>query len=384
MHKKDKELLEEPEEWFRDRLDAWLKRKDWRLEELVEFLEGFGIPATQDGGEPYLSLLEALPEDASRYTAETELARRAAALLDKVPDTNEVGDPSERLLYNLLFLCAGLSCPDELAETLSAMWHRKALTGEWQGLDLRYALTVALIANQLDSRMATEWKAMRERRPCEFLVGQEYDGFEGALWMPASPSKRGEPFLDAIGEALKNMAIALENNPNCRSEFRNLVRKVKETYPDWPNWDRDLILLADRYAFPVWAVECLPRLFFVVGYRKTWFQLRSTKIVLMWNVLAFCLPRGCRQRQAFCDGLIVEVELTERVYARLSKTASSVEKLRLDFPYRSERGLRGAVGDLLEQIRISKRRVKERELVKGGRPIILRKNKVGFADRIAA
>ncbi|HYU30913.1 MAG TPA: hypothetical protein VEW48_02015 [Thermoanaerobaculia bacterium] len=348
MTNKELDVMEAEEEaqlWEEEQLTAWLQREDWTVEELIDSLEGHGILGITQEEEPYIGLLNALPEGGERYTLESELARRAWALLSRQPDAQPIGDPPERLLYNLLMLCAGLAHPDELAEPLLALWNRRALQGEWEGLGLRYALSTALTSNQIDARLSNEWCAMLHGRPTQLLEGIDLDGFEGLLWMPESSTKRGEPYMDAIGKALREMAAHLEDNPERRPQLRGLIQRVKETYPDRATWDYDLLALADKHHFPGWAVECLPRLFFV---RK---GAGKTRTILLWQPLADYFEGASRQKYR-AEGRVVQLSASEEIPAWLYTMAEKVEERRNSFPCHSERGLRGAVFDYLGELEI--------------------------------
>jgi len=346
MVNKELEVMEAEEEvqlWEEKQLTAWLQRDDWTVEELIGALEGHGILGIAQEEEPYTSLLNVLPDGGERFTLESELARRASFLLNQQPDTQSIGDPPERLLYNLLMLCAGLAHPDELAEPLLALWSRRTLHGEWEGLDLRYTLSVALTSNQIDSRLADEWRAMLHGRPTQLLEGNDLDGFEGLLWMPESPARRGEPSMKAIGEALHGMAAPLEDNPERRPQFRALIQRVKETFPDRATWDFDFVTLADKHHFPGWAVECLPRLFFVRDLEA------DAQTVFLWQPLAEYLKEASRVKYLAKDR-VVQCSVSEKIPAWLYAMAEKVEERRITFPLYSERALRGAVSDLLAEI----------------------------------
>jgi len=359
------EVEEAGQLWEEDQLTAWLQREDWAVEDLVAALEGHGIlGVTQE--EPYIGLLNALPEGGERYTLESELARRASALLSGQPDTQATGDPPERLLYNLLLFCAGLAHPDELAEPLLAMWSRRALHGEWEGLDLRYTLSAALTSNQIDARLADEWRAMLRGEPTQILEGNDLDGFEGLLWMPESPAKRGEPFMDAVGEALQGMAAHLEDNPERRPQFRALIQRVKETYPDRATWDFDLLNLADEHLFPGWAVECLPSLFFVCEGES------AAQTILLWQPLAEYFE-GTSKRKYRAKDRVVQL-VSKEIPKWLYSMAEKVEERRNTFPFHSERGLRGAVSDLLAELDEGRTHAQEREKFSAIRRRVVKEN----------
>jgi hypothetical protein len=255
---------------MRRQLQAWLARKDWEMDELVNWLRGEGLPASDIDQEPYAWLLDGLPLADKRYDAEVELASRAASLLAMQPDMQPRSEERDKWLYNLLMLCAGLSCATQLADQLHAMFLRRQLipaeiepTESLQTTRLTQALESALITNQADERMREVWLSMIEHRGHDDLTGDEYAGFEGIRLMSASSTTRGEPALDEIGDALAMMArhLDVEHEYKRRAEFYNLIERVLRTYPGRPTWDSDLVRLADEKQWPDWAVSSLPNMF---------------------------------------------------------------------------------------------------------------------------
>src|SRR5262249_49073958 len=149
-----------------------------------------------------------------------------------------------------------------------------------------------------------------------------------------------EPYMDALGEALQGMAAFLEGNPDRRPQFRALIQRVKEAYPDRERWDLDLVLLADRHHFPGWAVECLPSLFFVCDAKD------NARTVLLWQPLSGYLEETLMEK--YCaGGRIVQSSVSKEIPQWFYTLAEKVEERRNDFPLYSERALRGAVSDLL-------------------------------------
>jgi hypothetical protein len=245
---------------IREMLSEWIAREDWEPLQLIDWLQGYGMPAIGHDEEPYLWLIRGLPPENERYEVETKLSTRVRAILESKPDENRPGTRPDQVLYNLLMLCAGLSCPDQLADPLYAILERGVLKGDWLGVDLRYALQVALILNQSDNRLLPDWRAALENRKHDFLPGTEYEAFEGIRFMPPSSDERGEPALDAIGYALKVMATHLAEDEERKTEFRLLISKVFETYPGRPTWDIDLLHQASKNQWPDWAMQELPNM----------------------------------------------------------------------------------------------------------------------------
>ncbi|MCI0488513.1 MAG: hypothetical protein L0229_18145 [Blastocatellia bacterium] len=243
---------------MRKMLGEWLAREDWQPRQLIDWLQGYDLPPVGHGEEPYLWLLRGLPPADERYEAEIKLASRVARILEDKPDEKRPGTRPDEVLYNLFMLCAGLNCADQLARPLYGVFKRGVLKGEWLGVDLRYALQTALILNQVDDRLYPVWKTMLETGRHDFLPGDENDGLEGVRFMPPSSEKRGEPAIEAIGMALKAMAIHLDQDEEHRTEFRSLINKIVETYPGRPTWDIDLLYQAGKNQWLDWAMQSIP------------------------------------------------------------------------------------------------------------------------------
>lgn len=353
----------------------------------MDLLEGAGLPAVGHDEEPYLWLLRVLPVDEpERSAVVAKLAATSAALLERRPDVEPTTRHPESLLYNLLLLCASLHRPQELAEPLFAIWKRKALAGRWHGLDLRAALSAALASNQIDERLWPEWRDLLRGKPERFLPGHPYDGFDGALWMPAGPDQLDKPNLPVLGKALKLMAGQLEAIRQRRQKFQKLVRRVLDTYPAHPSWNVDLIRLADRESFPVWAVECLPSLSVALGKAEN-----GVKGYLLWFPFVLFLkgvterePHGIfHQSRNLCSGMIAEVRLNDPLRQRLREISSDLERPRLDLPFPSRRAMQGVVIDAmaaLEKRYQEQGRTNEAASALEARRIILRSPPLAFVD----
>lgn len=332
-----------PVRWMRDLLNEWLQTPGADPGLLVRWLQGYDLPPVGSDDEPYLWLLRGLPLARGRREAERELARRLARLLDGRPDEAGLGEASEKALFNLLKLCAGLSCADELADPLYAMYERRRLTGQWRGIDLRDALLGALVTNQTDARLEPVWQAMLRGEPDGFLGGDEDDGFDGIVAMPPTRTTRGQPALDAIGRALGSMAKLLHDESDRCRQFQRLVMRVQETYPGRPNWDYDLIVMADTYGWPDWACESISLFALEPGEHpdgSRGFMLRKVAV----DLIADDARRGGGE---FCQGKVVRVTVSGARAAQVAKLASSVEEARLGSPWQSESSLLGIANDVI-------------------------------------
>lgn len=257
-------LVSEEVRFMRRLLGSWLADSDWRTEDLLHWLQGYGLPATRSDEDSHVWLLRGLPLTGDRPAAKAELARRVAVLLREKPDVRKPGRHPEEVLYNLLMLAAGLSLPEVLAEPLYESYQRSELEGKYLGLDLKDALRAALVENQIDNRLEAEWFAQLESQSTAKLSGNPYKGFAGVLLMPETPELQDRPYMDAIGRALKLIAQHLENESDRRPQFRRLLDKVGKTYGYPPSLGYDLVLQANLREWPGWSVECLPELFFEI------------------------------------------------------------------------------------------------------------------------
>lgn len=354
-------------------LGEWLAREDWEPQQLIDWLQGYGLPPFGHDDDPFLWLLRGLPAGDERYSAETKLASRVAAVLEEQPDVKCPGDRPDELLYNLFMLCAGLGCPDQLSEPLYCVFERGQLKGEWLGVDLRGVLRDALISNPLDNRLQPVWEAMFKGRGHDFLPGDTYDGFEGIRLMPPSADKRGEPALDAIGNALKAMARYLEQAHDRRPEFRSLINRVVDTYPGRPPWDIDLVMQADKNRWPTWAVECLPSLYIPLGA-----QTDGHESALIWHYIVACIPGGYDYEvvKELCDGHILEVTMAAKTVKFGRFIVPMFEQERLGHPYLTDRSTIGVVNQTMIEIEVSLPDAKEAETTKKARKELLIKEKV--------
>lgn len=329
-----------PIEQVRASLRRWADQEGFDLQTLVDWLQGTGLPAVGHDEEPFVWLLRGLPTGANRHAVSEKLAEGIARLLGQRPDVERIGDRPEQLLYNLLEVATHLNYPDQLASPLHELFRRKRLNGSWAGVDLRHVLRSALISNQRDNRLYAEWKSLLETREHGFLGGNETDGLDAVRLMPASEDERGEPTMDAIGHALLWMARHLANQDDFRFQFRQQLRIVSETYPEYPEWDYLLLRQAHEHRWPKRAIECLDVLAFLPNspFRASHF---------LWDYyLPFLPATSIRQRGALCDGIVAEVEVDSDAQPVLNALIPPVERARAINPFPG--GLDGVVGQEMQ------------------------------------
>jgi hypothetical protein len=232
-------------------LKSYLTEADIDADTLIRWCQGLDLPlGFQQNGEPFRWIIGGFPVGRDEPRVRRHIAEQAALVLRDRPDERPAGRRPEMLLYNLLKLCGELNCPDELFAELRQMYRREALKGRtYQGVPLWDILLHALAYNQLDNKLESDWRAILEK-PSGV---PRYSAFAGSVMMPRSEETRGEPYVDAIGYALKWMAVELESNHNRREQFHGLLREAKETYPGWPEFDKEMVEEANRHEWSKWS-----------------------------------------------------------------------------------------------------------------------------------
>lgn len=328
-------------------LKSWLLRESWEVQQLVNWLQGYDFSPVGHDEEPFRWIVRWLPTGEAKDQARTTLAERLATLLEKNPDINPIGDRPEELLYNLFMLCAVLGCPAQLHGPLLAVFGRQKLQGQWFGIDLRAALRIALIKNQADERLLPVWDVMSSGKRHPFLPGDEFDGFDGARFIPSGLQAPDAPALNVIGKALGGIAQKLDKEPTRRTKLRTLISRAIETYPGRPTWDQDLINQADQHQWPGWAVECLPNLYVRLAALP-----KNGERGLLWHYITACIPQTYEHRvvKKLCNDHVVEIELSKEAARFVEQIAPVFEEKRVSNPFVSERAAVGAAASAMEQV----------------------------------
>jgi hypothetical protein len=230
------------------------------------------------------------------------------------------------------------------------MFERRTLSGSWLGIPLPGVLRSALIENQLDARLQDVWFSMLEGRPHEFLGGNEYAGFEGVLPMPASRETRGQPALDALGQALRLMAERLKVEHDRRPRFRRLVERALATYPGRARWPQEMIAEANKHNWPEWALDCIELFVALPGTDE-----KGRRTFLLWRPAfeVISVAVQCLVVRTFCRDNVLEVKLPAEQEPFARQVALPLEDARRNVPYPSERAVAGATNDMIAQIELS-------------------------------
>ena len=136
-------------------------------------------------------MLRGLPEG-NCYEARRVFAERMAALLNEEPDCFGTEPERERLLYNLLNLCAAIADQREiLGPPLYKMYNRQKFEGTLEGCiyqDIRISecLRAAVTPNQINRNLRQDWISMLTGDRVTCLLGNPFDGLQGLIWLPVS------------------------------------------------------------------------------------------------------------------------------------------------------------------------------------------------------
>jgi hypothetical protein len=317
---------------LRKRLEAWLGRAGTRAK-LLDWLKGYELPAVGHTEEPYVWMLRALSfsDDVRRR----ELARRVALLLDGERPHERLGESlyDDDFLYNLLYLCAGLRCREELGAPLRRVYDFFAEGGALPAggrYDLRGALRDALITNQTDRHFEGAWRQMLDDSPHEMLRGGRYAGLDGLIHMPEK-ADGGEyvPAVGEVGRALAMMAEYLWGEPGRHRAFRRLIGRAKKAWPDYARWDEDLLQQAIAHDWPPWAALRLDNL--AVRIKRE----DGREHALVWDFyltyLRPCEP-SLRPLATPLGGLVADVWLNEEATRLLDFMRTCVEEARRNCP----------------------------------------------------
>lgn len=318
---------------LRKRLEAWLRKTGTRAK-LLDWLKGYELPAVGHTEEPYVWMLRALSFSEAFYRR--ELARRIALLIEKDRPHERLGDDyDDELLYNLLYLCAGLRCREELGEPLRGVYDffsradgARALPIEGR-YDLRGALRDAIIPNQIDGALGRAWRQMLGGRPHALLRGSAYAGFDGLVHMPERRREHYEPAIGEIGWALARMAEHLKDEKDRHRSFRRLVEHAQKAWLGHGDWDREMMEQAIANDWPAWMALRLDNLAVKTE------EAGGTEHFLIWNFYLKYL-RSCEPELVlgtpFFGGLVVDVWLNEESSRLLNFMLVCVEDARRDCP----------------------------------------------------
>jgi len=334
---------------MRERLEGALQNPAAGRRQLARWLVEKDLPPRSGDEEPYTWVLRGLAAIDDYAPAECKLATWTAELIDEEPEGKRSQPDGDQYLHNLLRLAAALASPDELWEPLLRMYERRQLAGEYNNLNHRSSLLVALAKNQADTRLRDVWLRMAQGEQNSFLGGTRDDGLWALLYVPDTDKGRGYPDLTAVGEALSSQII--ENSSERSNGTRQLVREAcSRLLRLYPNQEYDLlkgfIEVADRNSWPKRATTALPTLF--LNDRQDPNGYYAWRYYVEFLEAAFAVRADIVKKM--CRDSIWKVRFSEPSSTGFSTVRNTLERVRQMSPLESERGLLGDLSHSLLEL----------------------------------
>jgi hypothetical protein len=171
--------------------------------------------------------------------------------------------------------------------------------------------------------------------------------------MPRSEQERGEPNLELISTAIKACEKSLSDAANRRTEFRYLLERVSNVYPD-VRWAQTFIEMGNAGNWDTWAVESLPSL--CVPCSPPMVEEPGEYIdVYVWKHIYSILSEavGIKVIEGLCHDLVLKIRMRTADLGVLQVAASDLESLRSTNPYGSDSSMIGVVLDALNRLTIN-------------------------------
>jgi tetratricopeptide (TPR) repeat protein len=190
-------------------------------------------------------------------------------------------------------------------------------------------------------------RAAKTSLPAE--AAEIFDGLRGRLeasgqdltklfWLPqtvavAPPIGRAETLEQISADARSS------GGQNRRLIFREMLRAASVRFRN-DDWYRDLVLLADRDEWPVWAVQCLT------------YPDRMDGALVLWRPLADLLGQvHVQASRVLCQGEVCLFDaFPEALESAIATVRERLDERRMAFPYASDRGCTVDAVELLCEI----------------------------------
>lgn len=251
----------EPAEMMRFRVQKWFKAGS-SVDQFIRWLEGYDLPPVNPEEEPFRWLLRGLPLGAERPRIRRKFSELIVELCQKRVDVDPPSPRPDDFLFSFFSFAGGLDDPQLLAGPLSTVYER-LIERNHLNVEVRDALTGALVRNQKDNRFESDWMTFLAKREHPHLPGNEYTGWAGVRRLPRSgaESDQGHPNLPVIGKSIRLLCNWLENEDDRERRIRHILVDLLELYSHEQYFAAEIIELSFAYEWPIWAQENVPSLF---------------------------------------------------------------------------------------------------------------------------
>jgi hypothetical protein len=172
-----------------------------------------------------------------------------------------------------------------------------------------------------------------------------------------------------IGNTLKDLAGHLEEEFDRRFIFRSFLEKILETYAEYSTLDRDLVLIADEYQLPKWAVESLPSMYIPAKESQA-----GNDRALVWRRVLDCVPQHYEYQRLreLCGGEFIDLEISTVTLRLIGLVSNIFESHLMHLPFSSENAFHGAVNEALMELALKENDSAVVEKIEQARKDILR------------
>jgi hypothetical protein len=323
----------------RSTFSDWLSNSEWTLEQLNTWLvDG---PATRNPSDPesdVKALLKSVVESVDSEKLQQELARRLAELLSTdinfcAQSEDEYAFVDSSLISRAFELATEIVPNDQLFDALWNIHERRLSLVEH--LSLKNALRRALISQQTDRRLLSELEQTIEQQGHPGLEGEPIEAYEGilALYNHRYPEDANKELLCKELGVIANYLEA-HYNPSRRQRFGQLLSSSMRQL-SWPPDTWELVMLAHRFGWPKWAVQCLPNLFAI----KLPLECTGPAEIIAWQPLAYFIlnQTPSAQIEPLCHGEVIRISLHDVKFDILQDLGAFLDSERSRYAYQSSR-----------------------------------------------
>jgi len=142
-----------------------------------------------------------------------------------------------------------------------------------------------------------------------------------------------------------------------RSEMREAITNARYRHPSITSWD--LIVLADHYPWPAWAIECLPELYLPLEKFPD-----GSERALLWRKYRFILKDKYEHQiiDNLCKEIIYKVLMPKETAEYVHLLVDAIEPARQDHPFPSEGSVDGTFNQAFNDLELLAKAAKYHEV----------------------